>query len=244
MDNETTFSTWDVLKSFGFQPDFYVFSDIMPGLKFDFGNLTLSAICCMNMQLVEIVSLDGILRTKDTIAEVYIQLPRQIESSEQCAAWIVWHLDNVAKGRVFCPIYEPVWLSEGRNHKYLLPWIRQQEEYRVRPHCTVEREWLKLVLKSLSKHLEPVADTETVEIGFDGKVLSFRLSEKIVVSVAEGSAWLSTFTIPAWKLRKLPKRLMNNKVDVSIWESRLQIGQYRYGGIIEAVLNSTVEKNL
>ena len=161
----------------------------------------------------------------------------------------MWHLDQCADGRVFQPAREAAWLHEGRNHKHLLPWERErvnreqeQEEYRTRPHCTVQREWLKLALKTLKEHLAKVEDVEPVEIGFDGKVLSFRLAGNLVVLAAEGAPWVSHFTVPAGKLRPLPKRLMSADVDVSVWRARLKIDQSKYDGIVEVAWNSKQEK--
>jgi hypothetical protein len=46
---EDTITTWDVLQDFGFQPDdAVVYSDVKPGLSFDFGNFKLSASCLLN----------------------------------------------------------------------------------------------------------------------------------------------------------------------------------------------------
>jgi hypothetical protein len=90
-----------------------------------------------------------------------------------------------------------------------------------------------LALKTLAEHLANLPDIEPVAVGFDGKVLSFRLAGHLVVLAAEGTPWPSQFTLPAGKLRNLPKRLMNAWVDVSVWRSHLQIDRSRYDGIVE-----------
>ena len=102
---------------------------------------------------------------------------------------------------------------------------------------------MKLALKTLAHHLAEVEDTEPVVIGFDGKVLLFRISGNLVVLAAEGSSWMSYFSLPAGKLRSLPKRLNSVNVEVSVWRSRLNIDRFRYDGIVETAWNSKQGKN-
>lgn len=237
MPDRASIATWDVLQDFGFTADSSVLSDAMRGLSYHFGNFKLLAYSLTNKRFVDVVMFFGILTSPRRIAEVEFEMPRFVESREQCAAWIVWNLDQHADGRVFQPTREAAWLLEGRNHKHLLPWQREQEEYRVRPHCTARREWMKLALKTLAHHLAEVEDTEPVVIGFDGKVLLFRVSDNLVALAAEGSSWMSHFSLPAEKLRSLPKRLMRANVDVSVWRSRLNIDRFRYDGIVETAWN-------
>ncbi|MFH1821851.1 MAG: hypothetical protein ABH852_05385 [Methanobacteriota archaeon] len=140
MQNEAeTTATWDMLREFGFWPDDEVFSDVMPGLSFDFGNFRLSASCVRNMRFAEVVLFTGVLATPRTIAQVQFEMPRQVKSFKQCAAWIVWHLDKVAGGNGFVPAHPVGWLAEGRKYRSLLPWIVDMAEYEARPHCIVER---------------------------------------------------------------------------------------------------------
>jgi hypothetical protein len=226
-------ATWDVLQEFGFTADSSIFSNLRPGLNYDFGNFTLCASLVMNTRLVDVVLFTGVSGSGFSATEVVFELPRIVESREQCAALLAWNLDNHASSRVFHPIQPPTWLYDGRKHKHLLPWVREAEEYRARPHYTVERDWLKLALKSLARHLTKVEDNEPVEVSFDGKVLSFRVAGNVVVLAAVGSPWTSSFSLPAGKLRRLPKRLMNAHVDVSVWRSWLNIDRWRYDGIVE-----------
>lgn len=250
MNENKTIATWNVLRDFGFAVDSSVMSDAMPGLSYDFGNFKLSACSCMNLRFADVVLFTGCLASPRSISEVQFEIPQFVESRELCAAWIVWHLDGYADGRIFQPMREVAWLHEGRNYKHLLPWERErvnrereQEEYRARPHCTAQRDWLRLALKTLKEYLAKAEDVEPVEIGFDGKVLSFRLAGNVVVLAAEGSPWPTSFTLPAGKLRPLPKRLMSADIDVSVWRSRLNIDGSRYDGIVEVVCNSKQEKD-
>jgi hypothetical protein len=120
MSDDTSISTWDVLRDLGFEPDEDVLSDITPGLRFDFGNFKLSAGCLTNLYFAEIVLFSGVLVTPRTLTDVSFELPRRLNSREQCAAWIVWYLDNSVK-RHFVPAREVEWLTEGRENQNLLP---------------------------------------------------------------------------------------------------------------------------
>ena len=191
-----------------------------------------------------VVVFNGILKTPRTIGEVDFEMPRRVTSQEQCAAWIVWHLDGFAEGGVFIPVREVEWVIEGRKSKYLLPWVIDLTAYNARPQCSVQRDWLRLALKTLSGHLAKVANESPVKLSFDGEVLLIRCAEKVVVLPGEGLPWPQDFTIPAGKLLNLPKRLMHEHIGVSIWESRLTIGHWIFSGITEETNNPSNQGNL
>lgn len=226
--------TWDVLRDLGFQLDGKVISDGGSGLSFDFGNFKLSASLFINRWFVEIVLFTGILRTQRTLAEVSFEMPREVESRELCAAWIIYYLDRAGEKGVFVPTKEVPWLADGRQYKHLLPWERKREAYNARPRCTIQREWMKLALKNLSEILSGVTDDEPVFFYFDGRALTVMCAGKTVLVAAEGSAWPAIYQLVAGRMKRLPKRLMNPGVEVSVWQSSLLIGNYRYEVIAEA----------
>jgi hypothetical protein len=234
MNEAASISTWDLLQDFGFEPDGRVFSDVLPGRSLDFGNFKLSASCVMNMSFRNVVLFTGVLVTPRTQSEVRFEMPRQVKSREQCAAWIVWHLDRASDWRGFRPERDVRWVTEGRLHQNLLPWVAQLAAYEARPKCMVQRDWLRVALKML-KEIVTLAETEAaVMFGFDGTVLIIRCSGKVVPLPADGQHWPKQYTIPAGNLRHLPNRLMREHVEVSIWEGRLNIGRNRYEGITVA----------
>lgn len=233
--NETdSVATWVALRDLDFQPDSKnIFGD-MPDLSYDFGNFILSASWVMNRWFAEVVLLTGVLRTQRTLAEVSFEMPRSVESRELCAAWIVYHLDQAGSHGMFVPAKEVPWLADGRQYKHLLPWERKREAYNARPRCTIQREWMKLALKNLSEILSGVTDDEPVFFYFDGRALTVMCAGKTVLVAAEGSAWPAIYQLVAGRMKRLPKRLMNPGVEVSVWQSSLLIGNYRYEVIAEA----------
>lgn len=232
--NETTILTWNLLPSLGFQPDdTIVFSDVRPGLSLDFGNFKLSAVAVTSPYSGEIVSFSGILATPRTVAEIHFELPRRVESLKQCAAWVVWNLDQQWDGRVFRPARSLEWVEEARRNRRLLPWVMSQAEYDARPHCTVQRDWLRLARKNLREHLGSLPDNAIVVFSFDGAAFSIRCDTKLIVFPGDGSPWTVCFRVEAKTLRQESKRrLMREYIGVSIWNSRIEFGPWSYEGMV------------
>jgi hypothetical protein len=243
MDNASPISTCDALIDLGFQPDADVISDEGPGLSFDFGNFRLSASSILDLRFRPVVLFSGVLTTERTIAEVDFSMLRTVQSRELCAAWIVWHLDQAAGNGTFQPSRPVEWINEGRRFRSILPWViadaeyeREMAEYAACPQCRVSREWLKLALKQLADHLAGADDADPVEFVFDGEKLLIRCAKNIVVMPADGKAWESKYTIPAGKLRGLPKRLTSETICLSVWRRSLTIDRTVYHGIMPATV--------
>lgn len=161
MSQRDSIETWDALKAFGFGPNPESnWSEIRPGLVFDFGNFKLAAHAFMNMRFQPVVSFSGVLSTPRSLAEVCFELPRMLASRELCAVFLAYYLDNAAADGVFHPARDFGWLLEGRNHRHLLPWEVERAAYKARAHCTVQRDWLRLVLKTLAEHVAKAEDTD------------------------------------------------------------------------------------
>ena len=230
MAGSSPVSTWELLLALGFVEDQTVISDQMPGLSFHFGNFKLSACFCFNRWFVPVASLSGVMATTRSVREITGELPLQFESAEQGIAWLVRCLDGGASAS-FNPVLTPAWLAEGRRLRHLLPWERYRAAYDARPHCYVQRNWVRLALKTLAEQLGNVDDDTAVTIQFDGSVLTLRCAGKIIPMMADGLPWTELYSIRAGALRRLPKRLMREMVEVSIWDSALQIDTWRFGGV-------------
>ena len=235
MNESASISTWNLLPELGFAPDSKVVSDIMPGLSINFGNLKLSASYLMSMQFAKIVLLSGVLKTPDSIAEIHIEMPRQVSSREQCYAWIVWHLDEHSKRGVFKPINEYGWIAEGRKNKHLLPWVADMMAYEASPICEVRRDWARIALNTMAEYFK-VDTSSKVIFSFDGNVLRIDYTGKVIPLPGKGKKWPNSYSIPARCLENLPKRLMKERVFFSIWKSQLYIGGYVYPGVEEVLL--------
>lgn len=121
MIHSSFLNTVEALKSLGFEPDDSFFSDNGEGLSYDFGNLTLTARQVYNERFAVIISVSGVYSTARTIADIRVQLPLQVSSIEQCAAFIAWGV-----GKDFVPAIPTDWLELGRNNFDTLPWNKKQ----------------------------------------------------------------------------------------------------------------------
>jgi hypothetical protein len=231
--NEASIPTTELLRQLGFQPDSRVLSDTGPGLSFDFGNFTLNASQCLNLRCIEVVLFSGVLAAAGSLAEVFFELPPQMTSLKQCAAWIVWNLDQRAPHRLFIPGQRVGWIIEGRESKHLLPWVLPMAEYEARPKCVVRRDWLRLALKTLAEDLAGQPHDAVVVFSFDGLVLYIRYADKAVALPGEGTPWTVRFQVRARALQRRPKRFMMERLEVSVWESRISLGSSSYDGTIE-----------
>lgn len=67
---------------------------------------------------------------------------------------------------------------------------------------------------------------------FDGEVIKIRCAGALIAMPAVGEPWSCPYSLKVEHLRRLPKRLMHEIVESSIWESTLTIGNIRYPGVV------------
>lgn len=232
---EFSVATWDLLPALGFQlVPAGAYSDIHPAMIVDFGNFKLSAAALTNLHFCEIVLFSGLYSTPRTIADIHFELPRRVDSLRQCAAWIVWNLDQQWDGRIFRPVRAVDWIEEGRQNRRLLPWVMSQAEYESRPQCTVRRDWLRLGLKELRERLAWLPDNVRVTFSFDGIIFRIQCDQKIIAFPAAGKPWAVRFNVEGKSLREQPRRrLMSEDIGISIWNSRISLGPWSCEGEIE-----------
>ena len=106
-------------------------------------------------------------------------------------------------------------------------------EFDARPQCIVQRDWLRLALKTLGEYLASLSDDAGIVFSFDGSVFYIRCDKKVLALPGEGLPWAVRFKVEARTLRHLPKRLKRDHIGVSIWESQLTLGNYSYAGTLE-----------
>jgi hypothetical protein len=210
-------STWKLLQSLGFVAD-------GKGLRFEFGNFTLEAIEGMSQGFRPVVSVDGVLSTGRTISLVDGELPTEMESREHGLALIAF----ILRGEPLS--YRPAWLSEGDSYGHLLPWERQRKVCEERPHCSVQRDWMRLALKTLATQLAALEDDAPLLFCFREGIMRIHCPRAVIAMPAEGRSWSQSYSVTAGSLRRLPKRLTQCGVEISIWDSSLQIANMQYNG--------------
>jgi hypothetical protein len=183
----------------------------------------------MNLSCQQIVLFSGVIATPRTISEVHFELPQKVESVKLCAALIAWNLDQFSE---FRNIHHIDWLEDGRRNKTLLPWVKDLAAWNACPKCIVDRAWLRLALNKLAEHLSDLPDEDNVIFSFDGLVFSVRCDGGLIAVAAKGSPWTVSFNVRVGALRQLPKRLMQERIEVSLWESHISIGSQTYPGTL------------
>lgn len=171
------------------------------------------------------VTISGVVATPRTLSMLNEILPVEVESPKLALAWLSWAIRRVAES--FPSLVDP-----GRAYWHLLPWVQNQAAYAARPACTAQREWVRIAIKSLASHLDGLEDDTQVRFFFDGQVFTIQAEEKVIAFPATGDSWDRAYILPARALKSfLPKRLMRDKVEFSVWDGHLIIGNRRYPDI-------------
>jgi hypothetical protein len=231
-ENLSPVSTWDALRELGFEADSSVRSEDGAGLSIDLGKFRLSAGRVMNQRFTHVIDLGGVYASSRTIGTVEFEMPLTVESTEQCAAWIAWHLRRqlpATERALSLPKAAIVFL--GFKHQDTLPWVRNAAAYDSRPQCMVSRTWMRQALRQLASNLGSLSPADTVVLAFDGQVFSFSAATWAVPVPADGLAWPHRYGVPVANLLRLPARLTNEQVQVSVWEGGLFIGNRKFDGV-------------
>lgn len=219
-------ATWDALLRLGFlQTDDFSGS---PSLVFDLGNFKLKATRMTNLYLKDVVSFNGLVSTARTIASIEFDMPLQVDSKEQCAAWIAWHLNkNLPLREKLIQNSKADLLVIGLQNQETLPWLQESEAYRVRPQCSVERGWFRQALKTIKVNVSDAAPNSKITITFDGRVLSFFGGNWITPIPALGESWSEEYEIAVSDFY-FPARLMQETIHISVWKQCLTLGNRLY----------------
>jgi hypothetical protein len=124
--------------------------------------------------------LGGVWRDANSISMVDFEMPLDVESLEQGAAWIAYGI-----GERFRPRHPTPWLADGRAWRDRLPWARRMEEYKVRPMCSVEKDWFRLAAKKLRSLADSASESDLVWLSFNGETLRIAEAVAALDEVAE-----------------------------------------------------------
>lgn len=226
-------STWEGLKELGFIDvvDDQL-AELIPMRSYRLGKLKLRASLTVTWYMAQIVVLHAEYFSARSFGMVDDEYPLKVESLDQLAAFVADTARKVMDEEdIDGPL--PLWFQHGLQNKHLLPEQQAIAEYEARPHCWAEREWVKLALKSLEKHLTQIDDETAVAFSFDGSLLTIRCGDHVSPIPAVGKAWPTTYTLAAKHLRRLPGRLRRNRsVHVGVWEDSLEISMHRFAPIV------------
>lgn len=216
----------DVLAQCGWVPDARSFSD-EPALKYNFGNFELSAGTFTNLYLQRTVTFEGLYDDHRTLQQITFEAPERLVSRAQVLAWVAHGLGQTPV------VITPDWLEKGRQCQDMLPWKLERAAYRLRPEANVAREWMRILGKQLTAEAESSAGVDTCSVHFDGTALRFTFRSRTLVVQASGNApWSVDVILTLSRLRWLPKRWIQDPVNVSYWDGHLSIGNLRLDATI------------
>ena len=224
-------STHAALQALGFRFEPKVYPELETGLSYDFGDFQLTATRVMNLQVREAWHLFGLVAASRSVIQIEFEMPLQVDSAEQCAAWIAWALEHqLCNERLIASLNQELVIL-GLQHQSTLPWVRQQAAYAAHPNCWVERSWMRLLFKTLAGHVSKDDPDDRISIRFDGAVLSFHGQDWTIPVPASVNAWIATYIIKVRDFSSFPVRLMKTEIGVSVREDNLIIGNRLYRGI-------------
>jgi len=116
MTSHNKLSTWMILLEFGFLPD-GVTTGGSSRLSHDFGDFKLVAVDCINTNFQKVVLFTGLRATTRTLAEIVFEIPSEVDSVAQCAAWLVWQLNHASVGKPLVTREEVAWAELGQQNQ-------------------------------------------------------------------------------------------------------------------------------
>lgn len=211
----------EVLELCGFGANWSApYAEEQPGYYFDCGDFRLGAVRVTSLYVRPVFQFGGVRSTSRSLGMISFEMPVVVESFEQGVAWIV----EALRLQGYTPHFRPDWYRIGEEHRDLLPWERQRAACAARPRCLVERDWLRPAIKKLREVSSNADPSDVTQISFDGEILRFRSGDVSVLIGASGTRWTESYAVCTRQLDGLPRRLMQEWIDVSIWDGRMTIG--------------------
>lgn len=219
----------DVLPSLGFIPKWGTATDEEPAYAFKEGGIDLVVAQVTGWHLRPEFLIGGVASNSRVMSYVEQAIPLAVESRDQIVAWLAF-----AVGVDFVSRSPVSWFAEGINLQHLLPWVREAERLReeaketarlrrLRPHCTVERHWLRKLLNASVQSVGQPPLPGKVHVTFDGEFLKLYVRGQVIGVPGLGTAWGDVYQGNLEHLLMLPRRLTTDPIEVGIWRGNLEI---------------------
>ena len=186
----------------------------------------------LNLDARYVVLLSGVINTGDILAEVENQIPNDLRSASEAAAWVSYALKSYR--RQLEPL--PDWFVEGERHWDLVPPARlelaareRMRAYQARPKCLIDRDYARPLRRNLLEAISGLAGPTEMTFRFDGRVLSIVLNERAHEVVASGESWSSAYRVSVSSQTKLPTRFKSPVVILDVFEGYVSFGGLRLG---------------
>ena len=204
----------------------------LEGAGYRFVHLDLEALHAMNMYGRDVVLLSGVVETRRTVGLVESQIPDEIGSALEAAAWVSYALKSYRSELE--PL--PDWFVEGERHWDLVPPARlelaareRQLAYDASQKCFVDRDYARPLRRNLLEEISWLNGETELTCSFDGRVLRIVLCDRVHEVVARGDSWPSSYKVIVCPETTLPRRFTSSTVTVSVFEGYVCVDGLRLG---------------
>ena len=181
-----------------------------------------------------VVALRGVRSTSREVSFVEGEIPPDLGSALEAAAWISLVLQSDKS--TLAPL--PDWFVEGERHWDLIPFMRESQErkrvYEASPKCFIDRDYARPLRRNLVNEISSFADEAEMTFSFDGRVLSIEVAGRLYEVLASGESWQPSYRVAVSRESKLPARFMSWRVEVLVMEGYLQFDGLNLGPCMEA----------
>ena len=200
------------------------------GYRFVHGDL--DAVHVMNLSAQYVVLLSGVLNTDRWLSTIESQIPNDLESALEAAAWVSYALQSHRSELE--PL--PDWYVEGERHWDLVPPAREERAYQERqrayeasPKCFIDRDYARPLRRNLLEEMSGLAGETEMTFRFDGRVLSIALCGRVHEVIASGDSWPSSYQVIVSPETMLPARFESSRVVVSVFEGYVSLDGLHLG---------------
>ena len=204
----------------------------LEGVGYRFVHLDLGAVHVMNLYGRYVVLLSGVVETRRTLGLVESQIPNDIGSALEAAAWVSYALESYRSQLE--PL--PDWFVEGERHWDLVPPARvglaareRQLAYEASPKCFVDRDYARPLRRNLLEEISWLDGETEMTCSFDGRVLRIVLCGRVHEVVARGDSWPSSYQVIVFPETTLPPRFTSSTVVFSVFEGYVCVDGLRLG---------------
>ncbi len=197
----------------------------LEGVGYRFVHLDLDAVHVMNLYARYVVLLSGILNTGRTVAIIEDQIPPDLGSASEAAAWVSYALKSHRSELE--PL--PDWFVEGERYWDLIPFVAEQRACQARPKCFIDRNYARPLRRNLLEEISRLAGETEMTFSFDGRVLSIDLCGRVHEVIASGDSWPSSYQVIVSPETTLPARFTSSMVEVSVFDDYVRLDRLRLG---------------